>query len=464
MAKYLVKMHAKAQTEGSFSARQLKALAQQGQLQPSCLVSEDGVSWHEARKYKGLFTSPANTSQPPRPHESFMTAMATIPKDLRWDLAVAGVREMIRYRRSEPLSKDVINVDPTGTLVLTRDSYDQVKLGMSPDQAISIVGSDPYRDEYSGCLRWCTMGGSWIHVTISRGEQKVVAKSFHNIIARQCRVEPSFEEFNELTAKSKGKQSAWPAISTVQIAKYFLKHSNRVQRRWFQSAMSGAVQFKIQKIADRDSIQFVFDRDEPDLWDFYLETGGPAANTLTDRQIEQYWQMVLKLGSEEALFVRNRLMDAVNQCNNFCTPKSRKALLAAVQQGDCLAAEQLKEEILVKHRQDYVSDIAQKVANREEEGPIYGRDYAREEEGPLWHWYSVIIHERDDYRCQYCGVGNDEHADPEYHVDHVFPVSRGGKTELSNLQLLCKSCNLTKSAKLESEYPDATQAGWYKNR
>lgn len=33
-------------------------------------------------------------------------------------------------------------------------------------------------------------------------------------------------------------------------------------------------------------------------------------------------------------------------------------------------------------------------------------------------------------------------------IDHIFPVSRGGKTEMSNLQVLCEKCNLSKSNKI----------------
>ena len=55
----------------------------------------------------------------------------------------------------------------------------------------------------------------------------------------------------------------------------------------------------------------------------------------------------------------------------------------------------------------------------------------------------VII--RDHYTCQICGKYMPDGVGLQ--VDHIIPVSKGGKSILSNLQVLCSKCNGRKSAK-----------------
>jgi 5-methylcytosine-specific restriction endonuclease McrA len=49
-------------------------------------------------------------------------------------------------------------------------------------------------------------------------------------------------------------------------------------------------------------------------------------------------------------------------------------------------------------------------------------------------------------RCS-CAACKVDISKIEYHIDHIVPLSKGGLHDKSNLQLLCKKCNLTKSAK-----------------
>lgn len=54
---------------------------------------------------------------------------------------------------------------------------------------------------------------------------------------------------------------------------------------------------------------------------------------------------------------------------------------------------------------------------------------------------------RDNFKCCACGASPAKNPSVELHIDHIIPWSKGGETELSNLQTLCSICNLGKSNK-----------------
>lgn len=54
--------------------------------------------------------------------------------------------------------------------------------------------------------------------------------------------------------------------------------------------------------------------------------------------------------------------------------------------------------------------------------------------------YEILT--RDNHRCRICGRGAQDGV--TLHVDHIVPVSKGGKTIASNLRTLCSDCNLGK--------------------
>ena len=69
-----------------------------------------------------------------------------------------------------------------------------------------------------------------------------------------------------------------------------------------------------------------------------------------------------------------------------------------------------------------------------------------------WRKLREIVIRRDGGTCQLCGMeGN--------HVDHVIPRRLGGDDSLSNLQLLCSKCNLSKGGFFDSNKTPKTPLG-----
>lgn len=70
------------------------------------------------------------------------------------------------------------------------------------------------------------------------------------------------------------------------------------------------------------------------------------------------------------------------------------------------------------------------------------------------HWYVKrklssatrnAVFERDNHECKHCGSVED------LTVDHIYPESKGGTDEMTNLQTLCRRCNSIKGAALPEE-------------
>lgn len=55
------------------------------------------------------------------------------------------------------------------------------------------------------------------------------------------------------------------------------------------------------------------------------------------------------------------------------------------------------------------------------------------------------IFERDGYTCVNCGSTEKESLE----IDHIQPISKGGKTEPGNLQTLCRNCNIRKENNID---------------
>jgi 5-methylcytosine-specific restriction endonuclease McrA len=78
-------------------------------------------------------------------------------------------------------------------------------------------------------------------------------------------------------------------------------------------------------------------------------------------------------------------------------------------------------------------------------------------DSPVTLQEGLKILERDDYRCQYCGL--DGRASFEnslvMRVDFVVPRARKGKKEPGNLVACCTPCNTIKGTRVYANFSDA---------
>lgn len=82
------------------------------------------------------------------------------------------------------------------------------------------------------------------------------------------------------------------------------------------------------------------------------------------------------------------------------------------------------------------------------ENKLTASAFAKEQRVLMTKKLRECIKERDNFTCRTCG--NSTYREPNLllEIDHILPVSKGGKTEESNLQTLCWKCNRAKSDKI----------------
>lgn len=76
------------------------------------------------------------------------------------------------------------------------------------------------------------------------------------------------------------------------------------------------------------------------------------------------------------------------------------------------------------------------------------KDYVKTKKYPRFSKYNVTL--RDRFECQYCGTAVTTNGGRPNTVtmDHVYPISLGGKTCWENIVAACPSCNLGKGSSL----------------
>lgn len=94
--------------------------------------------------------------------------------------------------------------------------------------------------------------------------------------------------------------------------------------------------------------------------------------------------------------------------------------------------------------EDIIYRLNQKKGNYYNDGTIW-EAICRVERGKVSNKLRFAIYKRDKHRCKRCG------SYKNLEIDHIFPISKGGKSVYTNLQTLCHNCNVNKSNQLPKD-------------
>ncbi len=97
---------------------------------------------------------------------------------------------------------------------------------------------------------------------------------------------------------------------------------------------------------------------------------------------------------------------------------------------------------------DTIEDLLEKIENKTNERyncKEVWDSICRIERAKVTNRLRFYIYDRDGYRCCKCGRSTED-----LEIDHIIPISKGGKSHPENLQTLCKTCNKEKSNIIEA--------------
>ena len=118
----------------------------------------------------------------------------------------------------------------------------------------------------------------------------------------------------------------------------------------------------------------------------------------------------------------------------------RKALESFVEYINLDNSEELNEEEQKKIKIESQDTIPETVHI---EKPLQNKEHRTSRNITTRMRFKVL--QRDHFKCCACGASPAKDPSVELHVDHIVPWSKGGETEIENLQTLCSKCNLGKS-------------------
>ena len=196
-------------------------------------------------------------------------------------------------------------------------------------------------------------------------------------------------------------------------------------------------QLQFQK---KDVINQIFNaKNNKSLYDKY------AAEVIAKKSIGTYKTDICKLKTEKLIKIEKRICNeyAFHPITEFCIEVE-------------LLNSKINGQIRECKRKTFNSAEIEKIINRLNHKTNYyyvDKDIwdaiCRVERGKVSNKIRFAVYKKDGYRCCKCGAWG-RYAQLE--IDHIYPISKGGKSTFDNLQTLCHKCNTAKSGSVSDEW------------
>lgn len=196
------------------------------------------------------------------------------------------------------------------------------------------------------------------------------------------------------------------------------------------NAISNPIKFIIKYSDVNNSLECVERLDFCIEYQRNIEIFFGTMRNITDNLLNQLPWSIRKFCNKKTLAYE--VCDIDKEIRNYTEPTFGFLYVSPAGKSQHSCSEMLTSDILLAIR----NEVSKKIEKK---------GYVKAERSAMTNDLREAIKKRDNYTCKICG--NSIYNEPNLllEVDHIIPVSKGGKTEASNLQTLCWRCNRAKS-------------------
>jgi 5-methylcytosine-specific restriction endonuclease McrA len=176
-------------------------------------------------------------------------------------------------------------------------------------------------------------------------------------------------------------------------------------------------------------------KENRELYREYMNRVNTIVSEITEKECEQLKISISRFRKREAVLFRKSILKPVLDCTytvmiTYASPKGQVTLK--------------KEETFYA---DNISRCLESVSRTKLDRYTY-EQLAKVERFDVSDSLRYNIMARDKFRCVICGASSVDGV--QLHIDHIIPISKGGKSVPDNLRTLCERCNIGKSDKIEN--------------